>query len=89
MRVYPGGMLDSNTKGLFVLLIALGATACGTDDDKSNPVPVKDAGADAPADAPSDAKTDAPAEGGMPGVDAGADANLPDAAPDAADAATE
>lgn len=72
-------MLDSNSRALFVLLIAMGVTACGTDNDKSNPVPVKDAGVDAPADAPSDAKSDAPSEGGLP-VDAGVDAEPADAA---------
>ena len=77
-------MLDSKSKAFLVLFFAMGAVACGADNDKSNPVPVKDAGADAPADAPSDAKSDAPAEAGGP-VDAGVDANPADAA----DAATE
>ena len=74
-------MLDSNTKAarLFALLVVIASSACGTDGDKSNPVPVKDAGADATLDAPSDAPTDAKT-----------DADLPiDAAVDSADAASE
>ena len=67
-------MLDSNSKAarLFVLLFVIASPACGSDGDKSNPVPVKDAGADATIDAPSDAKVDAdlPIDAGVDSADA-------------------
>ncbi len=68
-------MLDSHSKAarLFVLLVVFASTACGADNDKPNPVPVKDAGADAPSDAASDAPAEAKADAAL-AIDAGVDA---------------
>ena len=67
-------MLDSNSRAsrLFVIVFFVASSACGSDDDKANPVPLKDAGADTTLDAPSDAPSDAKAEADVP-LDAGVD----------------
>jgi hypothetical protein len=67
-------MLDSNSKAarLLVLLFVIASSACGTDGDKSNPVPVKDAGADATIDAAADGPSAAKADADLP-IDAGVD----------------